>query len=65
MLKFLKLIAGRSAMQYTSGDVSKLMSFTPGAELQPPVSNFLPRRLTRKSNVATMVCIFAYLGILW
>ncbi|XP_023524082.1 WD and tetratricopeptide repeats protein 1-like isoform X2 [Cucurbita pepo subsp. pepo] len=34
--------AGQSTMQYTSGDVSKLMSFTPilnGLELQYPISN--------------------------
>ncbi|XP_059459761.1 protein ALTERED SEED GERMINATION 2 [Corylus avellana] len=48
--------ASRSAMQYTSGDVSKLMSFTPilnGAELQSPVSNILPSCHTRKGNVGT------------
>ncbi|GMY06996.1 protein ALTERED SEED GERMINATION 2 isoform X1 [Fagus crenata] len=46
--------AGRSAMQYTPGDVSKLMSFPPilnGVELQLPVCN-VPSRLPRKSNVA-------------
>ncbi|XP_022133751.1 WD and tetratricopeptide repeats protein 1 isoform X3 [Momordica charantia] len=35
--------AGQNTMQYTSGDVSKLMSFTPilnGLELQYPISNF-------------------------
>lgn len=47
--------AGRSAMQYTPGDVSKLMSFSPilnGVELQPPVSNVFPSHLPRKNNVA-------------
>ncbi|XP_030933686.1 WD and tetratricopeptide repeats protein 1 isoform X1 [Quercus lobata] len=47
--------AGRSAMQYTPGDVSKLMSFSPildGVELQPPVSNVFTSHLPRKNNVA-------------
>uniref|UniRef100_A0A2N9I9X6 Anaphase-promoting complex subunit 4 WD40 domain-containing protein n=1 Tax=Fagus sylvatica TaxID=28930 RepID=A0A2N9I9X6_FAGSY len=46
--------AARSAMQYTPGDVSKLMSFPPilnGVELQLPVCN-VPSRLPRKGNVA-------------
>lgn len=53
-------------MQYTPGDVSKLMSFSPilnGVELQPPVSNVFPSHLPRKNNVAATVCIFAFLLI--
>ncbi|KAG2692462.1 hypothetical protein I3843_08G054500 [Carya illinoinensis] len=50
--------AGRSAMQYTSGDVSKLMNFTPilnGVELQPAVSNVFSSCLCRKTTFAALL----------
>ncbi|XP_012067963.1 WD and tetratricopeptide repeats protein 1 isoform X2 [Jatropha curcas] len=50
--------AGGSAMQYTSGDASKLMTFTPilnGLELQPPPSDVFRSGLHFKSNLASML----------
>ncbi|XP_059631266.1 protein ALTERED SEED GERMINATION 2 isoform X2 [Cornus florida] len=47
--------AGGSAMQYTSGDSSKLVSFTPmlnGVELQSPVYSVLSDGFPSNSNVA-------------
>ncbi|XP_023524085.1 WD and tetratricopeptide repeats protein 1-like isoform X4 [Cucurbita pepo subsp. pepo] len=57
--------AGQSTMQYTSGDVSKLMSFTPilnGLELQYPISNLsnsLPRKWKNDVHMAIRDCYSA------
>lgn len=64
---FLWSAAGGSAMRYSVGDASKLMSFTPilnGLELQPPPSDALKSSLPFKSNLASKVCFFEYLFIL-
>ncbi|XP_004501616.1 protein ALTERED SEED GERMINATION 2 [Cicer arietinum] len=47
--------AGVNEMQYTSGDVSKLTTYSPivnGAELQPFVSNVFPNGFPTKKNIA-------------
>ncbi|XP_019438517.1 PREDICTED: WD and tetratricopeptide repeats protein 1 [Lupinus angustifolius] len=47
--------AGVNEMQYTSGDVSKLMTYSPttdGVELQPFVSNVFPNDFPVKKNIA-------------
>ncbi|KAM1180690.1 hypothetical protein ACFX13_020073 [Malus domestica] len=47
--------AGESAMQYTSGDVLKLTSFSPilnGVELHQPASNVFRNGLPKRGNVA-------------
>ncbi|TKY74456.1 WD and tetratricopeptide repeats protein 1 [Spatholobus suberectus] len=47
--------AGVNEMQYTSGDVSKLMTYSPtinGTELQPCVSNVFPNGFPIKKNIA-------------
>ncbi|KAL5145235.1 WD and tetratricopeptide repeats protein 1 [Glycine soja] len=47
--------AGVKEMQYTSGDESKLMTYSPtinGSEMQPCVSNVFPNRFPIKKNIA-------------
>ncbi|KAI4307464.1 hypothetical protein L6164_030648 [Bauhinia variegata] len=47
--------AGENAMQYTSGDVLRLMNYSPqvnGVEVQPPVSSSLPNGFSNRRNVA-------------
>ncbi|XP_048331890.1 protein ALTERED SEED GERMINATION 2 isoform X1 [Ziziphus jujuba] len=49
--------AGGSAMHYTSGDVSQLMSFSPvlgGAELHKPTSDVFPKYLSKRRNAARL-----------
>jgi WD and tetratricopeptide repeat-containing protein 1 len=46
-------------MQYTSGDVSKLMTYSSainGVELQPFVSAGFPNGFPIKENIASKVC---------
>ncbi|KAL4358838.1 hypothetical protein AHAS_Ahas08G0017400 [Arachis hypogaea] len=50
--------AGLNDMQYTSGDVSKLMTYSPtinGMELQPSVSSVFPNGFSIKKNVAAKI----------
>ncbi|XP_050212612.1 protein ALTERED SEED GERMINATION 2 isoform X2 [Mercurialis annua] len=50
--------AGGSGMQYTTGDASKLMSFTPilnGLELQPPQSDAYKSSFRFRNNVASTI----------
>ncbi|KAL5777330.1 hypothetical protein ACOSP7_010256 [Xanthoceras sorbifolium] len=47
--------AGRSSMQYSVGDASKIMSFTPipnGVELHPPTSDIFRNDLPMRRNIA-------------
>ncbi|XP_031392600.1 WD and tetratricopeptide repeats protein 1 isoform X2 [Punica granatum] len=48
----------RTAMQYTAGDVAKLMSFTPllnGLELQPPVLSTVNRNSCGKGSISLIL----------
>lgn len=59
-LRELQSTDGRSALQYTAGDASKLLSFTPmlnGLELYQPVSNVSQPNLPIQSKVSGRVCI--------
>ncbi|XP_020962149.1 WD repeat protein iqw1 isoform X3 [Arachis ipaensis] len=50
--------AGLNDMQYTSGDVSKLMTYSPtinGMELQPSISSVFPNGFSIKKNVAAKI----------
>ncbi|MED6172781.1 Protein ALTERED SEED GERMINATION 2 [Stylosanthes scabra] len=50
--------AGVNEMQYNSGDISKLMTYSPtinGMELQPSVSNVFPNGFSIKKNVAAKI----------
>jgi len=50
-------------MQYTSGDVSKMMTYSPtinGIELQSCVSNVFPNGFTNKKNIAAKVYSFYF-----
>ncbi|PNY10958.1 WD and tetratricopeptide repeats protein 1-like, partial [Trifolium pratense] len=52
---FLQYAAGANEVQYTSGDVSKLTTYSPivnGVELQPFVSNVFPNGFNTKKNIA-------------
>ena len=55
-------------MQYASGDVSKMMTYSPtinGTELQSCVSNVSPNGFTIKKNIAAKVCSFYFVGGWW
>jgi len=52
-------------MQYTSGDVSKMMTYSPivnGIELQSCVSNVFPNGFPIKKNIAAKVQSFYFFG---
>jgi len=55
----LQYAAGVNEVQYTSGDVSKLTTYSPsvnGVELQPFVSNIFTNGFHTKKNIAAKVC---------
>lgn len=57
--------AGVNEMQYTSGDVSKMMTYSPivnGIELQSCVSNVFPNGFPIKKNIAAKVRSFYFFG---
>jgi WD and tetratricopeptide repeat-containing protein 1 len=61
---FLQYAAGANEVHYTSGDVSKLTTYSPtvnGVELQPFVSNvFPPNGFNTKKNIAAKVRNVSY-----
>jgi len=64
-LIFFHYAAGVNEMQYASGDVSKMMTYSPtinGTELQSCVSNVSPNGFTIKKNIAAKVCSFYFVG---